>query len=153
MANFCQFEFEVRGKKNACYAFFGSTSAEDYSIEHEEGTDDNYVIHYSGSCKYYPDVYCEEWKKDTPVEIPADAKEALDKADEYAKYDVQSRSKMFGVDVRCNYFDMDALQEAMEYSEEEFDFSEGLADFYCHYINGEKVEDECPDHLLIYAEF
>ena len=35
MANFCQFEFEVRGKQNACYAFLGSTSAEDYSIVHE----------------------------------------------------------------------------------------------------------------------
>lgn len=153
MANFCQFEFEVRGKKNACYAFLGSTSAEDYSIVHEEGTDDNYVIQYSGSCKYFPDAYCEEWKKDTPVNIPDDAKEAFAKADEYTPYDVQSRSKMFGIEVLCNYCDMDALQEAMEYAEEEFDLSEGIADWYTHYINGEKIEDECPDYLLIYAEF
>ena len=96
---------------------------------------------------------CEEWKKDTPVKIPDDAKEAFTKADEYTPYDVQSRSKMFGIEVLCNYCDMDALQEAMEYAEEEFDLSEGIADWYTHYINGKKIEDECPDYLLIYAKF
>ena len=142
MANFCQFEFEVRGKKNACYAFLGSTSAEDYSIVREEGTDDAYIIQYSGSCKYEPDAYCKEWEGDTPVQIPDEAKDTFEKAHEYTPYTMKSRSKMFGVEALCNYCDMDALEEGLEYCEEEFDPSEG--------INGEIVRDECPDYLLIY---
>ena len=83
MANFCEFKFEIRGKKNACYAFLGSTSCDDYSIDHESGTEDNYVIQYSGSCKYSPDAYCKDWEGETPVVIPENAKEAYEKADKY----------------------------------------------------------------------
>lgn len=150
MANFCQFEFEVRGKKNACYAFLGSTSAEDYSIVREEGTDDSYTIQYSGSCRFEPDAYCKEWEGDTPVQIPDEAKDAFEKAHEYTPYTMKSRSKMFGVEALCNYCDMDALEEGLEYCEEEFDPSEGIADWYTHFINGEIIRDECPDYLLIY---
>ena len=151
MANFCQFEFEVRGKKNACYAFLGSTSAEDCSIVNEEGTDEAYVIQYSGACKNFPDAYCKEWEGATPVQIPADANAAFEKAQEYTPYTCKSRSKMFEVEALCNYCDMDALAEALEYCEEEFDPSEGIADWYTHFINGEIIEDECPDYLLIYS--
>ena len=151
MANFCQFEFEVRGKKNACYAFYASTSAEDCEIVREGGTADRYIIRYSGSCNYYPDAYCKDWKGETPVSIPEDAQEAMQAAKEYTPYNLQSRSKMFGVEALCNYCDMDALQEALEYSGEEFDPSEGIGDSYVHYLNGEVVKDECPEDLLIYA--
>lgn len=152
MANFCQFEFEVRGKKNACYAFYGSTSAEDCEIVRESGTEENYIIRYSGSCKYYPDAYCKDWQGSTPVSIPKDAKEALKVAEQYLPFNLQSRSKMFGVEALCNYCDMDALQEALEYTEAEFDPSEGIGDSFEHYLNGEVIKDECPDDLLIYAD-
>lgn len=153
MANFCEFKFEIRGKKNACYAFLGSTSAEDHSIDHESGTEENYVIQYSGSCKYFPDAYCKDWEGDTPVAIPADAKAAFDEAYKYIPYNLQSRSKMFGIEALCNYCDIDGLQEAMEYTGEEFDFSEGIGDSFEHYLNGERIEDNCPDDLLIYVCF
>ena len=153
MANYCEFKFEIRGKKNACYAFLASTSAEDYEIDLERGTENNYMIRYFGSCKFYPDAYCKDWEGDTPVAIPNDAKAAFEKAKKYTPYNLQSRSKMFGVEALCNYCDMDGLQEALEYMDEEVDLSEGISDSFEHYLNGEKIEDACPDELLIYANF
>ena len=36
MANYCDYEIEIKGRKNACYAFYGSTPVMDYiKIENE----------------------------------------------------------------------------------------------------------------------
>ena len=57
---------------------------------------------------------------------------------------------MFNIELLSNYCDMDALIEGYEASGGEFDLYEPINDWYEHYINGEFVQDECPEYLLIY---
>lgn len=132
MANICEYKVIVKGKKNSCYAFFGSMSCYDKWVEDESGTDFSYILRFEGSCAWSVDSDCEPWNGDIPVELPKDANEAETLAeDEYYYKTVQDRSKMFEVEVWCN------------------SYSEG--DYYAtfeHYINGEKIDDKCPLDIL-----
>ena len=131
MANSCKYKGEVRGKKNACYAFYGSMSVLDYNdIFSEEGTDEDYKLRFEGTCKWSVDSYCNPFKGEIPVELPKDYEEAYNEAyEKYWYYTVQERSAMFQVEVFCCSNDIDDFNPKWEVKE--------------HYINGEyAVSDE-----------
>ena len=140
MANYCDYKVIVKGKKNACYAFFGSMSClEDKWIKEEDGTDDAYEIYFEGNCKWSVDAYCTPWTGECPVSLPEDADEAMDVAEEKYWYKtVRDRSKMFEVEVWCNSADVD-----------DYDPDEGPDEIFEHYVNGMNVGGECPDKLRI----
>jgi hypothetical protein len=140
VANCCSYKVIVKGKKNACYAFFGSMSCMDgKQINEEFGTDENYTVRFSGGCKWSVDAYCEPWDGVFPVKLPENAKEAYEEAeDKYWYKTVQERSKMFNVEVFCNSADID-----------DFDPEIGYCELYEHYINGENAGGECPEDLRI----
>ena len=78
MANYCEYKAIVKGKTNACYAFFGSMSClDDKRIEDESGTDAQYTVRFQGNCKWAVDAYCEPWEGEFPVLLPDDADEAM----------------------------------------------------------------------------
>ncbi len=61
MANICEYKVIVKGRKNACYAFYGSMSCMDYKeIVSEKGTEDKYEMFFIGNCKWGVDAYCGE---------------------------------------------------------------------------------------------
>jgi hypothetical protein len=140
VANCCSYKVIVKGKKNACYAFFGSMPCMDgKQISREFGTDENYTVKFNGGCKWSVDAYCTPWQGNFPVKLPEDAKEACNEAwEKYRDKSVQERSKMFEVEVMCNSADID-----------DYDPEFGLGELYEHYINGEDVGGECPDDLVI----
>ena len=138
MANCCAYKVLVCGKKNACYAFFGSMSSMDSkSIVEEHGSDSNYTLRFEGNCKWSVDSYCTPWSGDIPVELPDNAVEAQQVAEtKYLYNTVQERSKMFEVEVFCNSADIE-------------DF---LGEIFEHYINGQDKGGECPEELRIIVE-
>lgn len=140
MANYCDYKVIVKGKKNACYAFFGSMSCvEEKWIVEEDGTDTAYTIQFEGNCKWAVDAYCTPWDGEFPVILPEDADEAMAVAEEKYWYNtVKERSKMFEVEVWCNSADV-----------EDYDPNMGPFEIFEHYINGESVGGECPDELHI----
>ena len=140
MANCCNYKVIVKGKKNACYAFFGSMPAyDDKYITEESGTDDDYTVFIEGNCKWAVDAYCTPWEGPCPVELPEDADEAYNEAEENYWYNsVRDRSKMFNVEVQCNSADI-----------EDYDPEFGPYEIYEHYVNGEEIDDECPKELRI----
>lgn len=140
MANYCDYKVIVKGKKNACYAFFGSMSCvEEKWIVEEGGTDEAYTIQFEGNCKWAVDAYCTPWDGEFPVILPEDADEAMAVAEEKYWYNtVKERSKMFEVEVWCNSADV-----------EDYDPNMGPFEIFEHYINGESVGGECPDELHI----
>ena len=152
MANLCEYKVKVRGRRNACYAFFGSMSCADGKwIVSESGTAEEFVLIFEGSCKWSVDCYCKEWEGEMPVTIPENADDAMSEAeDNYWYYTVQQRSQMFNVEVWCNSGDTEDLG-CFEEMASEFDIPlEGLdlsVMCYEHYINGRKIEDVCPDEL------
>lgn len=158
MSSRCNYVIIVKGKKNACYAFMGSQNAWERKILSKTGTEDDYTLRFAGSCNYYLDGGCEPWKENNLPVLPADYQQAYDKAEKYIAYDIQSRSKMFNVEVLKNELDIDS---ALEYGEDpdqlemELVYS-GVVGNLEHYINGESVamsEDECPDELLVFESF
>jgi len=139
MANSCEYHVIVKGKRNNCYAFYGSMSALDYKeIDWEEGTDNNYEMKFSGNCKWSVDSYCsDKYEGPFPAFIPEDYLEAEDYAEDHYWYNtVELRSKMFDVEVKCNSADI------------EYD-PENIENYYEHWKSGEKLGGKCPDELYI----
>lgn len=145
MANVCEYHVRVKGKKNACYAFYGSMSVYDYKdIQEEHGTDDEYEMTFTGTCKWSVDSYCTPFDGEKPVELPDDFNEAYEKAEnDYWYNTVQERSEMFQVEVWCNSADI-----------EDYDPDEGPYQIYEHYLNGDACGDEydVPEDLKISVE-
>lgn len=135
MANVCEYKITVKGKKNACYAFFGSMSVLDCKlIEAKSGTDDDYSMTIHGDCQWAVDWQCTPWSGAYPVSLPEDANAAMNLAEEQYWYKtVRDRSKMFGVEVLCNSADKD----------------DGGVEIFQHYRCGEDIGGECPDELRI----
>lgn len=143
MANYCDYKVIVKGRRNACYAFFGSMSCLDNKwVEEENGTDENCTLRFAGNCKWSVDAYCKPWDGTFPVPLPKDAQDALSAAEEqYWYYTVRQRSQMFAVEVWCNSADVD-----------DCDPDEGPVEIFMHYVNGTAVPAECPAALRITVE-
>jgi len=135
MANICRYKVVVRGRKNGCYAFYGSMSSLDNKwIVEESGTEDDYSVTFHGDCKWSVDCYCQPWEGECPVQLPEDAEEAQYEAeDKYWYKTVKDRSRMFAVEVLCCSADVDfPVQEYFE-----------------HYVCGEDAGGECPEELRV----
>ncbi len=162
MADICDYKIIVKGKKNACYAFYGATPA--YNVKEiikESGTEDKYTLQFSGDCKWMIDSYCEPWSGPFPVEIPEDFNEAMNKGEfEYCDILMQDRSKVFNVEVYCisintdyinmggeDFDDEDYDDEDVDYDFAEEYYEEEFPPEYVHYKNGERIQDECPKDL------
>ncbi len=139
MANVCAYKVIVKGKRNACMAFFGSMPClDDKSINSDTGTDENCTIFFVGDCKWSVDSYCSNWEGDFPVEIPENPDDAYELAEErYHGITVRERSKMFNVEVICNSADIEDY----------------FGETYEHYINGTEISDNCPEELDIAGEY
>ena len=148
MANVCDYRVIVKGRKNACYAFYGSTACMGYKqIVSESGTDEQYEMLFFGNCKWSVDSYCAVFKGKTPVELPADFNAAyILGEDEYWYNTVQSRSKMFDVEVQCCSADID-----------DYDPEYGPEQLYEHYRSGVPCKDhmsgKIPENLVIKDPF
>lgn len=59
MSDICYYEIHVKGSKKACWAYLNTTPRLDkFDILKEEGTDDEFIIHYSNCCKGSLNCYC-----------------------------------------------------------------------------------------------
>jgi hypothetical protein len=154
MANICSYKIKVKGKKNACYAFMGSTSAYDArDILLEAGTAEDFVLIFKGTCKWGIDMYCHNFEGKKPVILPKNFEDALAEAeDKYWYHTVQERSEMFNVEVWCNSGDADDIGDLVDIAEElGISLEEMDLHIMCyeHYVNGEEVNDECPEELYL----
>lgn len=138
MANICKYKVIVKGKRNACMAFYRSMACMEQYIHSDEGTSKNCTIFFEGSCKWEVDAYCKSWNGKFPVDLPETEDEAYKLAQKnYWYYTVLDRSKMFNVEVLCNSADMD------DYTGSHFE----------HYINGKRVYDAYPDELKVIPDY
>lgn len=163
MANICSYKIKVKGKKNACYAFMGSTSAyDDRDILLEAGTEDDFVLIFKGTCKWGIDMYCHDFEGKKPVILPNNFEDALDEAeDKYWYHTVQERSEMFNVEVWCNSGDTEDLDEMIEailaagdITIEDLKNDPDLSPYlYEHYNCGEEIIDDIPNDIRLPFSF
>ncbi len=111
MANICDFKIHVRGTKKAALMLYAAAVAAPYEvdIDYEGGTDDEYIIHFSGSCKWDIDAYCEKrWNK-KPIDLSAIDEETIRSnekfAEKYSQYKMKAKSGMFQCEVEVIAFD------------------------------------------------
>lgn len=137
MANYCEYKTLVRGRKNACYAFLGSSpTADDIHVIEGSGTTENYTLIFSTGCKWGVDAYCDKpWDGSFPVDLPDDYNEASSIAEKKYRYrSMRDRSKMFSLEVLCNSLYEDVGEE------------------FVHYLNGNSKDDTCPNILKFIVE-
>ena len=122
MANFCDFEFRVRGKKKAVKAFYESTPYLDWKeAEYEGGTDSNYEMHFKGNCKWSINFDVEDDCDGVTVDLSKHSISQIEElGSEYVGYSVRAKSEIFQCEVKVHYWSM----------ESEFDQ-------FDHYKNGE----------------
>lgn len=138
MANLCKFKIIVKGRANACAAFYTSTPSYGLTIVEERGTEDDHYLRFEGSCKWAVDYCSKKWDGPCPVTLPAGIREAGAKAmRDYSDYSMQDRSRMFRVEVLCNSADLDNYDGA----------------YFVHYKNGATIFDKAPEELAIRAEY
>ena len=155
MANICSYKLKIQGKKNACYAFFGSMPAYgDKSIIKESGTDDNYTMLCDGDCKQSVNCYCKPWPGTKTVVLPLNYMDAYSVAeDKYWYHTVKERSEMFQVEVWCNSGDGEDIGFNIFDDEdgliiEEAPIIPGIL-YYEHYKNGIEIQDTCPEEIYL----
>jgi len=155
MANICKYKVIVKGKKNACYAFFGSMAAYNCKdIVSESGTDDNFTLFFTGDCKWSVDSYCKPWEGEFPVKLPEDPYEAMLEAErKYWYKTVQEHSKMFDVEVKCNSGDIEGdYSKYIKLAEAGvMNFDKNNIGRYEHYKSGEPAGGKCPKKLYVAA--
>ena len=140
MADICNYKIIAKGKKNACFAFMHSMNRyDDFDIIEEKGTEDDFYLLFENSCKYALDCYCEPQKNVQPVEIPEvfgenkEFESIEDFGECFIGCTAQDRSKMFNVEVFCNWI-VDCYEDP-----------DGGC--YEHYLNGEEIFDDRPAEL------
>ncbi len=127
MANYCEYEIHVRGKKKAALMMAAiMASADMKEITHEEGSDNNYIVWIRGNCKWSLDAYCEE-KPDVTINLDEYSEDDLRDADfeEYWYLTMRQKSEVLGLEILAHAWS----------DESEFDMFE-------YYDNGRKISSE-----------
>ncbi len=127
MANYCNYEIHVRGKKKAALMLAAILpSADSKCITHEEGTENNYIVWIKGNCKWSLDAYCEE-KPDVTIDLDEYTEDDLRDADydEYWYLPLKQKSKLLGLEMLVHSWSGESDFNIFEY-----------------YDNGRKISSE-----------
>lgn len=143
MADYCDYIIHVRGTKKAALMVFATMRcADDKPISYEGGTDEEYIIHFSGSCKWEPDAYCDKKWNGVEIDLNGFDEDDLrneDGIDDFMFYSLADMSAMLHCEIEIiasypepapscfmHYKDGDTLEE--EYCGIDFDY-DGEDDF------------------------
>ena len=128
MADLCDYNIHVRGSKKAALMIFSSMAcADDKEITYEHGTDEEYILHFNGCCKWNTDAYCDETWNGEEINLDSYDETALRdcEIDQFMFYKLVDKSAMF-------HCEIEVYSSCME---------EGWCAF-SHYKEGDTLEDE-----------
>ncbi len=155
-----EYKIMVKGPRNTCYAFIGSTkSIDEPKIISETVNDKETIIVFCVKNHFPIDMYCKDFTGDKPIALPDDKDVAFQGAkSKYLHYTVQERSTMFNVEVWCNGGSTEVCDNAITNALYDGDIKlEDLKDYtfdpyiYEHYNCGHVIHDEIPkDIVMIY---
>ena len=125
MADYSQYEMHIHGTKKAVFAIYASMpSADIKTIKYENGTDDDYILHFENACKWGVDANCDKKWDGREIDISGLDEEKLrdeQGADDFRGYTLADKSAMFHCEI-----------EISEWS----DYGESFA----HYKDGQQLE-------------
>ena len=153
-----EYKIMIKGPRNACYAFMGSTKSIDEPKIISETVNDRETIIVFYVKNHFPfDMYCKDFTGDKPVALPDDKDVAFQEAkNKYLHYTVQERSAMFNVEVWCNGGSTEVCDNVIADALYDGEITvEDLKDYtfdpyiYEHYVCGAAIYDKCPDEVRI----
>lgn len=155
-----EYKIKVKGPRNACYAFMGSTKSINEPTIISEIVNDKETIIVFCVDSYYPiDMYCHDFKGNKPVVLPDGADIAFQEAKhKYLHYSIKERSEMFDIEVWCNGGSTEVCDNAIAGALYDGDIVlEDLKDYtfdpyiYEHHNCGNTIYDKMPkDIAMVY---
>ena len=118
MANICEYHVLVKGRKNACYALYGSMPlimGSEKNIEYQGGTEKDYQIVFTGQCKWSVDYRTDMYDKLEIQTVPDEQNEAIAFGEDYFDVSLQGKSRIFQIEVWCNSVDLDEFYGICSY--------------------------------------
>ena len=148
----------VKGPRNACYAFMGSTKSIDEPkiISETENHKETIIVFYVTN--HFPiDMYCKDFTGDKPIALSDDKDVAFQEAkNKYWHHTLRERSEMFNVEVWCNGGSTEVCDNAITGALYDGDIKlEDLKNYtfdpyiYEHYNCGSSMHDEMPDDIVL----
>lgn len=145
MADYYDYIIHVRGTKKAALMVFATMRcADDKPISYEGGTDEEYIIHFSGSCKWEPDAYCDKEWNGEEIDLNGLDEGAIcneDGIDDFMFYSLKDMSAMFHCEIEIytsypepqpccfiHYKDGDMLEEEYCGIDYDYDDEDGFED-------------------------
>ena len=153
-----EYKIMVKGPRNACYAFMGSTkSIEEPKIISETVNDKETILVFYVKNHFPIDMYCKDFTDNKPVALPDDKDVAFQEAkNKYWHYVLRERSEMFNVEVWCNGGSTEVCDNAITGALYDGEITvEDLKDYifdpyiYEHYNCGNVIYDTCSDEVKI----
>lgn len=150
MADYCDYEIHVRGTKKAALMVYATMrSADEKEIRLESGTDEKYVIHFRGCCRWDLDVECDKTWDGNEVDFSnIDEKSMREEQgiEEFTSYPLADMSAMF----HCEIEVYAGYQESGSNSFIHYKDGDTLDEQYAAYPlepddDGDFPEDYCPD--------
>ena len=138
MANFCDFEFIVKGNEKAAMAVYESTPSLDYcDIDEEIGSDDNFELRFSGNCKWSVNFGVDDDWDGEKIDFSSMSESDVSRvASEFSDKSIRVKSAAFGCEILVHYWS----------EESEFDQ-------FDQYINGELVKQRKIAYNYLNYEF
>lgn len=153
-----EYKIMVKGLRNACYAFMGSTrSIDEPKIISEIVNNKETIIVFCVS-RYYPiDMYCQNFTGNKLIALPDDKDLAFQEAkNKYRNYTLKERSEIFKVEVWCNGGSTEVCDNAIANALYDGDIKlEDLKDYtfnpyiYEHYNCGNSIYDKIPEEIVM----
>ena len=153
-----EYKIMVKGLRNACYAFMGSTkSIDEPKIISEIVNDKETIIVFCVTNHFPIDMYCKDFTGDKPVTLSDDKDVAFQEAkNKYRNYTLKERSEIFKVEVWCNGGSTEVCDNAIAGALYDGDIKlEDLKDYtfdpyiYEHYNCGKSIHDKMPDDIVM----
>lgn len=118
MANICNYEIHVKGRKKAALFLFTAMPAYgDKEITHEEGTDEEYILWMKGDCKWYLDSSTEE-KPGITIDLDSLTEDDLSSEKIYLDYwslPLRQKSELLGVEILAHSWSINEEWESFEH--------------------------------------
>jgi len=136
MANYCWYQIRVKGKKKNAFMIYHTMPVYDENdIIHQEGTEENYSLIFSGSCKWSLEAYCDNSITNLDINVDdfiGENGELLKNVTDYWYYSLKDKSKLYNCEIEA----------FAEYEDYDINGDYGDRPTFEHYKNGEVIENQ-----------
>ena len=130
MANFCEYEIHVKGSKKAALMVYAATpSYEEKEITYQEMIGDDYVVHFTGDCKWSLDAYCEPAKQGIDLELIDEDDFDEDCGEEYWYISLKEKSELLHCEIQAHSWSEESGFDGFEHYKDGKEIKKEYIDF------------------------